>query len=69
VKTFAIIAIAGFVIFMITAIYLLAGGERPHAVEPPAETSSPNRISAPAAAGACRCLARRRMVPGEDLRT
>ena len=43
-KTFAIIATAGFVIFVITAVYLLAGGERSHVTEPVAsKLKSPER--------------------------
>ena len=34
-KTFAVIVIGGLVIFLMTAVYLLRGGESSHVVQPP----------------------------------
>lgn len=33
-KTFAFIALSAFVIFLLTATYLLVGGEKPHVIQP-----------------------------------
>jgi hypothetical protein len=45
VKTFAVIAIGGFVIFLMTAVYLLRGGESDHFGKPPRQEDRQKPIS------------------------
>jgi hypothetical protein len=45
VKTFAVIAIGGFVIFLMTAVYLLRGGGSAHVMQPPRQADPQKPIS------------------------